>query len=55
MKPWGSGTAYGGQGGARESQKAQFEKRSEALAALCAKVDEGDDASRASDDFSFAD
>ena len=46
---------YGGQGGARESQKAHFEKKSEALAALCAKVDEGDDASRASDDFSFAD
>ena len=46
---------YGGQGGASESQKAHFEKKSEALAALCAKVDEGDDASRASDDFSFAD
>ncbi|KAH8075893.1 protein serine/threonine phosphatase [Aureococcus anophagefferens] len=47
---------YGGQSGARASQKAAFASKQDMLAKLVAKVDEDEDvASRASDDFSFAD
>ena len=47
---------YGGQSDARASQKAAFASKQDMLAKLVAKVDEDEDvASRASDDFSFAD